>query len=83
MKNEYVVKSEICRTVIGAILKIALLWFKFPLEWFVLATAFDTYLVASGYILSYKKEVGSLRKWSFDKTLVPYLLSQAFPLVRI
>lgn len=81
IKNEYVVKSEICRTVIGAILKIALLWFKFPLEWFVLATAFDTYLVASGYILSYKKEVGSLRKWSFDKTLVPYLLSQAFPLV--
>lgn len=81
IKNEYVVKSEICRTIIGAAIKIGLLWFHFPLEWFVFATAFDTYLVASGYILSYRKEVGPLKNWCLDKSLVPYLLRQAFPLL--
>lgn len=81
IKNEYVVKSEIARTIIGAIIKIVLLLLKCPVEWFVIATAFDTYLVASGYIISYRKEVGSLRKWSFDKSIVPYYVSQAFPLL--
>ena len=37
--------------------------------------------IASGYYLSYKSTVGSIRKWHFDKTLVPFILKESFPLV--
>lgn len=81
IKNEYIVKSEIARTVIGAIIKIVLLWAKAPLEWFIIATAFDTVLVSSGYILSYTKCAGSMRDWRFEKASVKFYITQAFPLV--
>lgn len=81
VQNEYVVKSEIYRTIIGAIIKVVLLWFKVPLTYFIVATAFDTFLVASGYIYSYHAKVGKLRNWKYDKTIVSFLLQEAFPLV--
>lgn len=81
IKNEYVVKSEISRTIIGALIKIVLLIIHSPLEWFVVASVFDAVLVSSGYIISYHKEVGSIRAWFFDKNTLPYYIKQAFPLV--
>ena len=81
VKNEYVVKSEIARTIIGACIKIVLLWLKAPLEYFIIATFFDTALVASGYCLSYKKIVGKLSDWKYDRTLVPFFIKESFPLV--
>ena len=81
IKNEYVVKSEIARTLIGAAIKIILLLFHSPLWCFILAVAFDTVLVASGYAISYTKSVGKITDWSFDKDVVPYLIKQAFPLL--
>ena len=81
VKNEYVVKSEISRTVIGAIIKIVLLWIKAPLEYFIIATFFDSVLVASGYCLSYRKIVGNFTDWKYEKTLVPFFIKESFPLV--
>ncbi len=81
VKNEYVVKSEISRTVIGAFVKVVLLWYKAPLEYFICATLFDTFLVASGYCISYSTVVDKIKKWSFDRNLVPFLIKQSFPLV--
>lgn len=81
VKNEYVVKSEIARTIIGASIKIVLLLIKAPLEYFIIATLFDTFLVASGYCLSYKKTIGNISLWKYDKSIVPYFLKQSFPLV--
>lgn len=81
VKNEYVVKSEITRTVIGACIKVVLLWIKAPLDYFIVATAFDTILVASGYCFSYKKTVGKVSEWKYDKTIVPYYIRESFPLV--
>lgn len=81
VKNEYVVKSEISRTIIGAGIKIVLLWLKAPLEYFIVATFFDTLLVASGYCFSYKKIVGKFSEWKYDKILVPFFIKESFPLV--
>lgn len=81
VKNEYVVKSEISRTIIGAGIKIVLLWMKAPLEYFIIATFFDTLLVASGYCLSYRKIVGNFSEWKYEKNLVPFFLKESFPLV--
>ncbi len=81
VKNKHVVQSEISRTIIGAIIKMGLLYYHAPLSAFVVATMFDTILVASGYIISYKSAVGSIKSWKFEKTLVPYLIKQSFPLL--
>jgi len=81
VKNEYVVKSEITRTIIGACIKVVLLWIKAPLEYFIAATAFDTVLVASGYCFSYKKTIGKVSEWKYDKTIVSYYIRESFPLV--
>ena len=58
--NEYIVKTEIVRTLFGALLKIILLFIKAPLVWFVVAILFDTILIAMGYLMSYQKKIDSI-----------------------
>lgn len=81
VQNKYIVKSEICRTFIGAGIKILLLLVQAPLEYFIYAQILDTVLVASGYYISYKSVVGSVRLWKFDKSIVMFILKESFPLV--
>lgn len=80
VQNKYVVKSEITRTCIGALIKIFLLYFEFSLIYFICAAAFDFVLVAGGYIVSYKTKVGSLKKWKFDISVAKFLCSESWPL---
>ena len=81
VENEYVVKSEIFRTLVGALVKVILLLFHAPLMAFVAALAFDFLLLASGYVFAYRKKVGSIRNWRVDKTFIKVLLSTSFPLL--
>ena len=79
--NEYIVKTEISRTFIGALIKVALLFLHAPLAWFIAATLFDTVLIAGGYILSYHKQIASLRLWTFNFSTAKYLIKESFPLL--
>lgn len=79
--NEYIVKTEISRTLIGAGIKVVLLLLHAPLVWFIAATLFDTVLIAGGYLLSYRKKIASPRLWMFNKTTAKYLIKEAFPLL--
>ena len=79
--NEYVVKTEIFRTFVGALIKVILLLMHAPLAWFILAVAFDGFIVASGYIFNYHQKVGKLRNWTFEKKEALYLAKEGFPLL--
>lgn len=79
--NEYIVKTEISRTLIGAGIKVVLLLLHAPLVWFIVATLFDTVLIAGGYLLSYRKKIASPQLWMFNKTTAKYLIKEAFPLL--
>lgn len=79
--NEYIVKTEITRTIVGAGIKVALLLIHADLFWFILSTLFDTILLASGYIVSYKSKIDKIRNWTFDKATALYLIKQSFPLL--
>ena len=79
--NEYIVKTEISRTLIGAAIKVGLLLLHAPLVWFIAATLFDTMLIAGGYLVSYRSKIDSIRKWQFDKETAKYLIKQSFPLL--
>ena len=79
--NEYIVKTEISRTIIGALIKVLLLLLHAPLAWFIAATLFDTILIAGGYLLSYRKQIAYPRLWTFDLPTAKYLIKESFPLL--
>ncbi len=79
--NEYVVKTEISRTIIGALVKVVLLLMHASLVWFIAATLFDVLLVASGYCVAYSRKIGKISLWRFDKEWAIYLIKQSFPLL--
>lgn len=81
VENEYVVKSEISRTLFGMAIKFSLLWMGCGLTWFVVASTFDWVLLASGYILSYRRKIGRLSTWRFDREETVFLLKESFPLL--
>lgn len=79
--NEYVVKTEISRTVVGACIKVFLLLNHCSLAWFIVASTFDFALVAGGYLYSYRKHGGTFRAWRFDFFMVRMLIIEAAPVL--
>jgi len=79
--NEYVVKSEISRTVIGIVIKVVLLLLHSNLVWFIAACMFDYVLLAAGYCLSYSKKIAPIRLWRFERKWARFLVKQSFPLM--
>lgn len=81
VQNEYVVKAEITRTLIGICIKLALLAAGASLTWFLIAYAFDGVLLSSGFLIAYMKKAGTIRQWHFDASYVRFLLKESFPLL--
>lgn len=81
VQNEYIVKVGIFRTVLSGTIKIVLLLVHASLLWFVISLVFDACVLAQGYCYVYKKKIGSMRSWHFDKVWARYLLRQSFPLL--
>lgn len=81
VENEYIVKTEIGRTIFSAGIKIVLLLLKAPLYAFIIALVFDFVFLASGYLMSYRKKGGSVKEWRYNKKIARYLLKTSFPLL--
>lgn len=81
VQNEYIVKAEIARTMIGVGIKVVLLLCHASLTWFMVAYMFDFVLVGSGYIMAYHVKIGRLVEWRFDADVACFLLREAFPLL--
>ena len=81
VQNEYIAKSEITRTLLGAAIKILLLLLHAPLMWFIVAYTFDWFLLGSGYFFSYKKGIGNISEWKFNWNYARFLLRESFPLL--
>lgn len=81
VQNEYVVKSEMSRTLLGMAIKGTLLWFNVSLVWFVMASMFDFVLLAGGYIVAYRTKVGRIRDWKFSSKYARFMVGQSWPLL--
>ncbi len=79
--NEYVVKTEISRSVVGALIKVGLLLRHCSLTWFIVASTFDFMLVAGGYLFAYRKKAGPIKEWIFDRSVAKKLIDESFPLL--
>lgn len=81
VQNEYIVKAEIARTLIGIGIKLIMLLCHASLIGFMIAYMFDFVLVASGYVMAYVTKIGRLSEWRFDQTIARFLLRESFPLL--
>lgn len=81
VQNKHIVKTEIARVIVGMAIKIFLLAVHAPLIWFIVASTFDFILIASGYCLFYRKEIGNIMEWEYDAACARYLLKESFPLM--
>lgn len=79
--NEYVAKVSIARTTVSCVIKLLLVALDASLTWFVAALTIETILQAEGFYVAYKKAIGSVRDWTFDKAIAVYMLKQSFPLL--
>lgn len=79
--NEYVVKTEISRNVIGLFIKTTMVLLHLPLLWFIIALLIDSVLLATGYLWSYSKKVDSVRRWQFDRSWAIFMIKQSFPML--
>lgn len=79
--NEYVVKTEIVRTLISASIKVCLLLLKMSIDWFIAALLFDSLLLCTGYLGAYARVIDSIKKWSWNGKIARVLLKESFPML--
>lgn len=79
--NEYIVKTEIIRIIVGSGIKIILLLNHFPLSWFIFGSVLELVLIAGGYTYSYRKKVDTLFLWKYNSDVSKMLLKESFPLL--
>ncbi len=80
LRNEFIVRAELYKAVVGGIIKIILIIVKAPLQYIVIAFSFDFFLYNSYLVLSYTRKAGSI-SLVFNKKLARYLLNQSYPLL--
>ena len=81
VQNEYVVKAEISRTLLGIAIKVLLLLLGASLTWFLVAYTLDGLLLASGYWMAYRVKVGRISEWRYERKYALFLLKESFPLL--
>ena len=81
VENEYVVKAEISRTLLGIAIKLVLLFLHVSLIGFILAYMLDFMLLASGYVMAYHVKKKKMREWHYSLDCAKFLLKESFPLM--
>ncbi len=82
--NKHIAQSEMCRSFLGAIVKVILLILAAPLIWFIIALVFDFFILALGYLSIYLK-TNHLNIFAlpgkFNGEILKYLLRESWPLL--
>lgn len=75
------VKVQIISLIITSILKITLIFLRSPLVYFALAYLLDAFVLAIGFVVTYKKIGLGITKWKFDKKMAIMLVKNSWPLM--
>ncbi|SHN17809.1 flippase [Mucilaginibacter sp. OK098] len=81
VQSKYIMQVQVSGNLISAIIKLALIYYKMPLLYFVYAYAFDFLLLSVGYYFTYQRKGRSIFNWSFNSKLAKTLLSHSWPLI--
>lgn len=64
--------------LLGACVKLCLIYLHVPIEWIVLVTAAESFLLTI-LLLYFYSRVHSIRAWRFDRALARFIFRQSFP----
>jgi O-antigen/teichoic acid export membrane protein len=81
VKSKYIMQVQIVGNLVSAAIKLALIFTKMPMIWFVYAYAFDFLLISAGYFFTYQRTDRNIFRWSYDPGLAKKLLGYSWPLI--
>ncbi|MGZ3776259.1 MAG: oligosaccharide flippase family protein, partial [Mucilaginibacter sp.] len=69
VRSKYIMQVQIIGNLLSAAIKLALIFSKMPLVYFVYAYAFDFVLISVGYYFTYQRTDRNIFKWTYDPVL--------------
>jgi len=81
VQSKYIMQVQIIGNLVSAAIKLALIYARQPLVYFVYAYAFDFLLISMGYYFTYRRTARSIFKWSYNSVLAKKLLTYSWPLI--
>lgn len=80
IQGKHIMRVQIGANLISAMFKLALIWWRAPLEWFVWGLLLDAVFLAIGYLYVYQGRGNSVFRWKFDLGIAKHLLRYSWPL---
>src|SRR5690606_17256110 len=80
VQGKYIMYAQVGANLLSAGIKLALVVFRAPIEWFVWMLLGDVIFLAIGYIYLYKRQGNSISQWRFERKMASELLRYAWPL---
>ncbi|MBS1532634.1 MAG: flippase [Bacteroidetes bacterium] len=81
VQSKYIMQVQIAGNLVSAAIKLALIFTKMPLVYFVYAYALDFLLISIGYYFTYQRNDRNIFKWTYDSALAKKLLLYSWPLI--
>lgn len=81
VQSKYIMQVQVGGNLLSAVIKLALIFAKMPLIWFVYAYAFDFLLISIGYYFTYQRKNRNIFNWSYNAVLAKKLLNYSWPLI--
>ncbi|MES2062973.1 MAG: flippase [Bacteroidota bacterium] len=81
VKSKYIMQVQVIGSLLSAVIKMALIFTKMPLVYFVYAYAFDFVLLSTGYFITYQRKGRTIFNWAFNSKLAKKLVSYSWPLI--
>lgn len=75
------VRVQIISLIITSSLRILFIFLHLGIIYFAIAYLVDAFILATGFILSYKKTGLHISKWKFDKEIIKMLIKNSWPLI--
>lgn len=75
------VRVQIISLIITSSLKILFIFLHLGIIYFAIAYLVDAFILATGFIISYKKTGLHISKWKFDKGIIKMLIKNSWPLI--
>ena len=81
VQSKYIMQVQVAGNLFSAAIKLALIFEKMPLVYFVYAYAFDFALISVGYYFTYQRKDRNIFRWTYDHVLAKKLLAFSWPLI--
>lgn len=80
-ESENILKANIIALILSSLMKGYLIYYKYPILYFIINVVLENLLIVIGLIFFYYKNRLSIKNWQIDKNLAKILIKQGWPLL--